>query len=99
MYWDGGLEFIGVGGFNTATQASPFGQTAFGKPISTTSFGTAGTAPVFGSNNTSLFSAKPAGATTGGLFGTNTAAPTFGQPATTQPSFGGTIRFQNHCLG
>ncbi|XP_043271546.1 nuclear pore complex protein Nup98-Nup96 isoform X2 [Venturia canescens] len=75
------------GGFNTATQSSPFGQSAFGKPISTTSFGT-GATPVFGSNNTSLFSAKPAGATTNSLFGNTAAAPAFGQPATTQSSFG-----------
>ncbi|XP_017793152.1 PREDICTED: nuclear pore complex protein Nup98-Nup96 [Habropoda laboriosa] len=70
-------------GFNTATQSSPFGQSAFGKPITTTSFGT-GAAPVFGSSNTSLFSSKPAGSTTGGLF-SNTTTP----PAFTQPSFGG----------
>ncbi|XP_026668597.1 nuclear pore complex protein Nup98-Nup96 isoform X2 [Ceratina calcarata] len=70
-------------GFNTATQSSPFGQSAFGKPITTTSFGT-GATPVFGSGNTSLFSAKPAGSTTGGLFGNTTTAPAF-----TQPSFGG----------
>ncbi|KAG8036803.1 hypothetical protein G9C98_004125 [Cotesia typhae] len=76
------------GGFNSATQSSPFGQSAFGKPIATTSFGT-GSTSVFGSNNTSLFSAKPAGTTTGGLFGNTTATPAFGQPATTQSSFGG----------
>ncbi|KAK1124571.1 hypothetical protein K0M31_005949 [Melipona bicolor] len=70
-------------GFNTATQSSPFGQSAFGKPITTTSFGT-GVAPVFGSSNTSLFSSKPAGSTTGGLFGSTTTPPAF-----TQPSFGG----------
>ncbi|XP_003699361.2 nuclear pore complex protein Nup98-96 isoform X2 [Megachile rotundata] len=70
-------------GFNAATQSSPFGQSAFGKPITTTSFGT-GTAPVFGSNNASLFSSKPAGSTTGGLFGNTTTPPAF-----TQPSFGG----------
>ncbi|KAK0182886.1 hypothetical protein PV327_000973 [Microctonus hyperodae] len=76
------------GGFSTATQSSPFSQSAFGKPISTTSFGT-GSTPVFGSNNTSLFNPKPAGTTTGGLFGNTTATSAFGQPATTQPSFGG----------
>lgn len=70
-------------GFNTATQSSPFGQSAFGKPITTTSFGT-GAAPVFGSSNTSLFSSKPASSTTGGLFGNTTTPPAF-----TQPSFGG----------
>ncbi|XP_034945165.1 nuclear pore complex protein Nup98-Nup96 [Chelonus insularis] len=74
-------------GFNSSAQSSPFGQSAFGKPISTTSFGTT-SAPVFGSTNQSLFSAKPAGATTGGLFGNSTATPGFGQPATTQSSFG-----------
>lgn len=72
-----------VGGFNTATQSSPFGQSAFGKPITTTSFGT-GAAPVFGSSNTSIFSSKPAGSTTGGLFSSTTTPPAF-----TQPSFGG----------
>ncbi|XP_053983481.1 nuclear pore complex protein Nup98-Nup96 isoform X4 [Hylaeus volcanicus] len=70
-------------GFNNATQTSPFGQSAFGKPIATTSFGSAAT-PVFGSSNTSLFSSKPAGSTTGGLFGNTTTPPAF-----TQPSFGG----------
>ncbi|XP_076648860.1 nuclear pore complex protein Nup98-96 isoform X2 [Halictus rubicundus] len=70
-------------GFNTAQQTSPFGQSAFGKPIATTSFGS-GATPVFGSSNTSLFSSKPAGSTTGGLFGNTTTPPAF-----TQPSFGG----------
>ncbi|XP_033343033.1 nuclear pore complex protein Nup98-96 isoform X1 [Megalopta genalis] len=70
-------------GFNTAQQTSPFGQSAFGKPIATTSFGS-GTTPVFGSGNTSLFSSKPAGSTAGGLFGNTTTPPAF-----TQPSFGG----------
>nr|XP_033206829.1 nuclear pore complex protein Nup98-Nup96 isoform X2 [Bombus vancouverensis nearcticus] len=69
--------------FNTPTQSSPFGQSAFGKPITTTSFGS-GATPVFGSGNTSLFSSKPAGSTTGGLFGNTTTPPAF-----TQPSFGG----------
>ncbi|KAL0126104.1 hypothetical protein PUN28_004910 [Cardiocondyla obscurior] len=75
-------------GFNTATQNSPFGQSAFGKPITTTSFGS-GATPVFGSTNTSLFSSKPTGSTTGGLFGNNTTPPAFRQPTSTQPSFGG----------
>ncbi|XP_076242431.1 nuclear pore complex protein Nup98-96 isoform X2 [Calliopsis andreniformis] len=70
-------------GFNTAAQSSPFGQSAFGKPIATTSFGSGGT-PVFGSSNTSLFNSKPTGSTTGGLFGNTTTPPAF-----TQPSFGG----------
>ncbi|XP_076757101.1 nuclear pore complex protein Nup98-96 isoform X2 [Xylocopa sonorina] len=70
-------------GFSAATQSSPFGQSAFGKPITTTSFGT-GATPVFGSGNTSLFSSKPVGSTTGGLFGNTTTPPAF-----TQPSFGG----------
>ncbi|EZA58163.1 hypothetical protein DMN91_011854 [Ooceraea biroi] len=76
-------------GFNTATQNSPFGQSAFGKPITTTSFGS-GATPVFGSSNTSsLFSSKPTGSTTGGLFGNTTTPPAFRQPTNTQPSFGG----------
>ncbi|XP_043261339.1 nuclear pore complex protein Nup98-Nup96 isoform X2 [Colletes gigas] len=70
-------------GFNNATQTSPFGQSAFGKAIATTSFGS-GATPVFGSSNTSLFSSKPTGSTTGGLFGNTTTPPAF-----TQPSFGG----------
>lgn len=75
-------------GFSTATQNSPFAQSAFGKPITTTSFGS-GATPVFGSTNTSpLFSSKPTGSTTGGLFG-NTTTPPFRQPTNTQPSFGG----------
>ncbi|XP_077255171.1 nuclear pore complex protein Nup98-96 isoform X1 [Temnothorax americanus] len=76
-------------GFSTATQNSPFGQSAFGKPITTTSFGS-GATPVFGSSNTSsLFSSKPTGSTTGGLFGNTTTPPAFRQPTNTQPSFGG----------
>ncbi|XP_063987774.1 nuclear pore complex protein Nup98-Nup96 [Diachasmimorpha longicaudata] len=77
------------GGFSTATQSSPFGQSSFGKPISTTT-GFATATPVFGANNTtSLFNVKPAGTTTGGLFGSTPATTAFGQPATTQSSFGG----------
>ncbi|XP_032667417.1 nuclear pore complex protein Nup98-Nup96 isoform X2 [Odontomachus brunneus] len=74
-------------GFNTATQNSPFGQSAFGKPITTTSFGSGATS-VFGSG-TSLFNSKPTGSTTGGLFGNTTTPPAFRQPTSTQPSFGG----------
>lgn len=44
---------------------------------------------MFGSANNSLFGAKPQGATTGGLFGSAAGAPAFGQPATSQSSFGG----------
>ncbi|KYN31615.1 Nuclear pore complex protein Nup98-Nup96 [Trachymyrmex septentrionalis] len=77
-----------VGGFSTATQNSPFGQSAFSKSITTTSFGS-GATPVFGSSNTSsLFSSKPTGSTTGGLFGNTTTPPAFRQPTNTQ-SFGG----------
>ena len=54
-----------------------FGQSGFGT----------GAAPVFGAN-TSLFNTKPAGQTTGGLFGNTTGTSAFGQPATTQSSFG-----------
>ncbi|XP_036147663.1 nuclear pore complex protein Nup98-Nup96 isoform X2 [Monomorium pharaonis] len=75
-------------GFSTGTQNSLFGQSAFGKPITTTSFGS-GATPVFGSSNTSLFSSKPTGSTTGGLFGNTTTPPAFRQPTNTQPSFGG----------
>ncbi|XP_012057062.1 PREDICTED: nuclear pore complex protein Nup98-Nup96 [Atta cephalotes] len=75
-------------GFSTATQNSPFGQSAFSKSITTTSFGS-GATPVFGSSNTSsLFSSKPTGSTTGGLFGNTTTPPAFRQPTNTQ-SFGG----------
>ncbi|XP_012280499.1 nuclear pore complex protein Nup98-Nup96 [Orussus abietinus] len=76
------------GAFNAVTQSGPFGQSAFGKPIATTSF-VSGATPVFGSGNTSLFSSKPTGSTTGGLFGGTTTTPAFGQAATTQSSFGG----------
>lgn len=54
-----------------------FGQTGFG----------ASATPVFGAN-TSLFNTKPAGTTAGGLFGNTATASAFGQPATTQSSFG-----------
>ncbi|KAF7399620.1 hypothetical protein HZH68_008212 [Vespula germanica] len=79
-------------GFNTATQSSPFGQSAFSKPITTTSFGI-GTTPVFGSGNTSLFSSKPAGSSTSGLFGNTTTPPAFRQQTNAQPSFGATSAF------
>ncbi|XP_047352980.1 nuclear pore complex protein Nup98-Nup96 isoform X1 [Vespa velutina] len=75
-------------GFNTATQSSPFGQSAFSKPITTSSFGM-GTSQVFGSGNTSLFSSKPAGSSTSGLFGNTTTPPAFRQQTNAQPSFGG----------
>ncbi|XP_011505770.1 PREDICTED: nuclear pore complex protein Nup98-Nup96 [Ceratosolen solmsi marchali] len=74
-------------GFNASAQNSPFGQSAFGKTIATTSFGTSAP-PVFGSN-TSLFSSKPAGSTSGNLFGNTTTTPTFGASTATQSSFGG----------
>ncbi|XP_033229340.1 nuclear pore complex protein Nup98-Nup96-like [Belonocnema kinseyi] len=54
-----------------------FGQTGFG----------ASATPVFG-GNTSLFNTKPAGTTPGGLFGNTGTGSAFGQPATTQSSFG-----------
>ena len=85
MFGQGGNSSFG--NFNT-NQSSPFGQSAFGKPAATTSFGT-GTAPVFG-NNTSLFSAKPAGTSTGSLFGNTSITPAFGTTTTTQ-SFGGNL--------
>lgn len=87
-------------GFNTATQNNPFGQSAFSKPITTTSFGI-GTTPVFGSGNTSLFSSKPAGSATSGLFGSTTTPPAFQQPTNTQPSFGafGTTNTNTNLFG
>ncbi|XP_032457779.1 nuclear pore complex protein Nup98-Nup96 isoform X2 [Nasonia vitripennis] len=74
-------------GFNAAAQNSPFGQSAFGKTIPTTSFGTTAP-PVFGSN-TSLFNSKPNGSGPGGLFGNTTTTPTFGSNSATSSSFGG----------
>ncbi|KAK2583571.1 hypothetical protein KPH14_009516 [Odynerus spinipes] len=87
-------------GFNTATQSSPFGPSAFSKPITTTSFGI-GTTSVFGSGNTSLFSSKPAGSSTSGLFGNTTTPPAFRQPTNTQPSFGafGTTNTNTNLFG
>ncbi|XP_052837184.1 LOW QUALITY PROTEIN: nuclear pore complex protein Nup98-Nup96 [Drosophila gunungcola] len=72
------------GGFSGTTAATPFGQSAFGKPA----------APAFG--NTSTFAAQPAqqslfGAAAtpaqpaGGLFGANTSTA-FGSTATAQPT-------------
>ncbi|XP_054270044.1 nuclear pore complex protein Nup98-Nup96 isoform X2 [Macrosteles quadrilineatus] len=69
------------GGFGTGT-SSTFGS--FNKPA--TSFGS--TQPVFGSSGGSLFGSTPQ-PSSGGLFGSSTAAPAFGQPQTTTPSFGG----------
>uniref|UniRef100_A0A1B6CZW3 Nuclear pore complex protein Nup98-Nup96 n=2 Tax=Clastoptera arizonana TaxID=38151 RepID=A0A1B6CZW3_9HEMI len=68
-------------GFGSPSTSTPFGS--FGTPA-TTNFQT----PVFGGTNTSLFgqSSQPSG---GGLFGSTTPAPAFGQTQTTQPSFGG----------
>nr|CAD7426062.1 unnamed protein product [Timema monikensis] len=61
--------------------ASPFGASTFGK-TTTTGF----TAPAFGQTSTSLFGSGTQ--TSGGLFGQTAVAPVFGQPQTTQPSFG-----------
>ncbi|XP_012260239.2 nuclear pore complex protein Nup98-Nup96 isoform X2 [Athalia rosae] len=77
-----------TGNTSFGTQSSPFGQSPFSKPITTTSFGGT-TAPVFGSSNNSLFGTKPTGSTSGGLFGSTATTPAFGQPATSQSSFGG----------
>lgn len=70
-----------TGGFGTGTP-NTFGT--FNKP--TTSFGA--TPSVFGFGGNSLFGSTPQPAATGGLFGTSTPAPAFGQPQTTTPSFG-----------
>lgn len=69
-------------GFGSTSATTPFGS--FAKPAATGFVA----APVFGSTSTSLFgqTTQPA---TGGLFGSTTAAPAFGQAQTTQPSFGG----------
>lgn len=69
-------------GFGSTSTTTPFGS--FAKPATTGFVAT----PVFGSTSASLFgqTSQPA---TGGLFGSTTAAPAFGQAQTTQPSFGG----------
>ncbi|XP_075227929.1 nuclear pore complex protein Nup98-96 [Lycorma delicatula] len=68
-------------GFGAASTTTPFGQAStFGKPAS--SF----TAPVFGSTG-SLFG-QTTQPQTSSLFGNTAPAPAFGQPQTTQPSFG-----------
>nr|CAD7588877.1 unnamed protein product [Timema genevievae] len=69
------------GGFTSGATASPFGASTFGK-TTTTGF----TAPAFGQTSTSLFGSGTQ--TSGGLFGQTAVAPVFGQPQTTQPSFG-----------
>ncbi|XP_014482996.1 PREDICTED: nuclear pore complex protein Nup98-Nup96 isoform X2 [Dinoponera quadriceps] len=67
-------------GFNTATQNSPFGQSAFGKPITTTSFGS-GATPVFGfgttNTSTNLFGTQQNA--TSNLFGSSSGTSAFGQ--------------------
>nr|CAD7395541.1 unnamed protein product [Timema cristinae] len=74
------LQMCG-GGFTSGATASPFGASTFGK-TTTTGF----TAPAFGQTSTSLFGSGTQ--TSGGLFGQTAVAPVFGQPQTTQPSFG-----------
>lgn len=73
----------GFGPFTGAANANPFGQTSvFGKTTNT-----AFAPPAFGaSGSTSLFSNTLS--STGNLFGSSSATPTFGQTQATQPSFG-----------
>ncbi|XP_059611936.1 nuclear pore complex protein Nup98-Nup96 [Phlebotomus argentipes] len=69
-------------GFNNAATPSPFGQSTFGKPA-TTSFGQTA---AFGQPSSSLFGGNQP---SGGLFGSANPSP-FGAPqATTQSGFGG----------
>ncbi|XP_025995170.1 nuclear pore complex protein Nup98-Nup96 isoform X2 [Solenopsis invicta] len=67
-------------GFSAPTQNSLFGQSAFGKPITTTSFGS-GATPVFGfgttNTSTNLFGTQQNAGTN--LFGTTTGTSAFGQ--------------------
>ncbi|XP_011861839.1 PREDICTED: nuclear pore complex protein Nup98-Nup96 isoform X3 [Vollenhovia emeryi] len=78
-------------GFSTATQNSPFGQSAFGKPITTTSFGS-GATPVFGfgttNTSTNLFGTQQNTGTN--LFGTSTGTSAFGQANKSGFNFGTT---------
>ncbi|CAH0385420.1 unnamed protein product [Bemisia tabaci] len=69
-----------------STSNTGFGQSTFGKPAGFA-------APVFGGGNTSLFNPTPAQPQTGGLFGSSTTTPAFGQPQTTQTPFGQTSGF------
>ncbi|GLV36712.1 Nucleoporin 98-96kD [Carabus blaptoides fortunei] len=69
-------------GFSSNVTPNPFGQSAFGKPA-TTGFGTPSAG--FGSTSTPLFGST---AQHGSLFASAAPTATFGQPATTQPTFG-----------
>lgn len=75
----------GFGGFNNTAAASPFGQSAFGKPA-TSAFGAA---PAFGAQQTtpSLFGATQPQAQNG-LFGGATTSTAFGSTTNTQAGFG-----------
>lgn len=73
----------GFGGFSGTANANPFGQSSVFAKTTTTGFAP----PAFGaSGSTNLFSNTLS--STGNLFGSSTATPTFGQPQTTQPAFG-----------
>uniref|UniRef100_A0A0K8U4G4 Nuclear pore complex protein Nup98-Nup96 n=1 Tax=Bactrocera latifrons TaxID=174628 RepID=A0A0K8U4G4_BACLA len=77
----------GFGGFSSTTTASPFGQSAFGKPATSTF----GAAPTFGTQQQtpSLFGANPTQPQSTGLFGAANTTSAFGSTTTAQPAFGG----------
>lgn len=76
------LKLCCLAGFSTNVNSNPFGQSTFGK-APTTGFGQPSTA--FGTTSTPLFGQATQHGTS--LFSNPTPA-TFGQAATTQPTFG-----------
>lgn len=81
----------GFGSFNNAATASPFGQSAFGKPA-TSAFGAA---PAFGAQQQqqpSLFGSNAAQPQTSGLFGGASTSTGFGAATATQPAFGSELK-------
>ncbi|XP_075145470.1 nuclear pore complex protein Nup98-96 [Haematobia irritans] len=83
----GSTPTTGFGSFNNAATASPFGQSAFGKPA-TSAFGAA---PAFGTQQAapSMFGSTAATQPQStGLFGGASTSSAFGATTNTQPAFG-----------